>query len=268
MPCKLQATEKPFAAQVMTQPDNDVVAINTPGQNSKAVAEMAFRLLAMRMRRGADGATGHELYGRKLGLVGFGQCVAHAANSFGVEMHLKLHENRGWGAESVSSQEEIFKQCGAESVSSQDEIFKRCDFVSLHIPATAQTKNSIGQSLISSLPKGGCLINIAGSEVLDEVGLTEALLARPDLAYITDVPLGDARKMQQRLGNNFAKQVFSTRALLRLCSFTAETNDDVGSAAARQIFDFGKADVSPVNRKLADFKATKVPAKHILASKL
>jgi len=222
--------------------ERNVVAMNTPGQNSNAVAEMVFGLMVMRMRNSYDGSTGRELRGRKLGLIGcglVGQYVAKIAQGFGMEVHafdpfLKPHE---------------IKAKGAKPVSTQEEIFKCCDFVSLHIPATEQTKNSIGYDKINSMPRGGCLINTARVEVVDEDGLTKALLERDDLGYITDVQLKDKAQVEKILGANFAKQVLSTPK--KMGAQTAEANDNAGSAAARQIIDFfEKGDVTcQVNKK-------------------
>lgn len=222
--------------------EKNVVAMNTPGQNSNAVAEMAFGLMVMRMRNNYDASTGRELRGRKLGLIGFGlvgQYMAKIAQGFGVEVHaydpfLKPHE---------------IKAKGGNPVSTQEEIFKMCDFVSLHVPATEQTKNSIGFDKINSMPQGGCLINTARVEVVDEAGLIKALSARSDLGYITDVQLKDKAEVEKALGANFAKQVISTPK--KMGAQTSEANDNAGSAAARQIIAFfEKGDVScQVNKK-------------------
>lgn len=222
--------------------ENGVVAMNTPGQNSNAVAEMAFGLLVMHLRNHYDGSTGRELRGLKLGLVGCGlvaMYMAKIAKGFGLEVFatdpfLKPHE---------------IKARGAEPLANKEEIFAKCDFVSLHVPATPTTKGYINQEIISSLPKGGCLINTARLEVVDEAGLTEALAARPDLGYITDVQLADANKVKERLGDNFSRQILSTPK--KMGAQTFEANDNAGTAAARQIIAFfEQGDVScQVNRK-------------------
>merc|ERR1712061_427538 len=137
---------------------------------------------------------------------------------------------------------------GAEPMSTKEELFSTCDFVSLHIPATPETTGSIGKALISRLPKDGCLINTARLEVVDEAGLTEALLARPDLGYISDVQLVDAAALKEKLGDKFAKQVHFTPK--KMGAQTAEANNNCAGAAARQIVDFfAKGDVTAqVNR--------------------
>merc|ERR1739844_325103 len=140
------------------------------------------------------------------------------------------------------------KAKGAVPASSKEDIFTNCDFVSLHIPATPETTGSIGKDLLMRLPKDGALINTARLEVVDENGLIEALLARTDLGYISDVQLNNAEAMKEKLGDRFSKQVHYTPK--KMGAQTAEANNNCAGAAARQIVDFfSKGDVScQVNR--------------------
>jgi phosphoserine aminotransferase len=210
--------------------ERNVVAMNTPGQNSNAVAELAFGMLVMHVRNHFDGSTGRELRGRRLGLVGCGQVsqyMTKVAKGFGMLVS---------GIDPFLTPKQI-KAIGADPVSSMEELFSTCDFVSLHIPATKETRNSIGRDLLQRLPADGGLINTARLEVVDEDALTEILLARPDLAYITDVQLANKAKVQERLGEKqFAKQIISTPK--KMGAQTAEANNNAGGAAARQIVDF------------------------------
>ena len=221
--------------------EKSVVAMNTPGMNSNAVAELAFGMMVKHFRNSYDGTSGRELRGRKLGLIGCGlvsNMMIKIAKGFGVECmavdpYMKPDEIRARGAEPCASKEDIFSTC---------------DFVSLHIPATPETTGSINKELIMRLPKDGLLINTARLEVVDEAGLTQALVERADLGYISDVQLADAAAMKEKLGDRFAKQVHYTPK--KMGAQTAEANNNCAGAAARQIVDFfRKGDVScQVNR--------------------
>jgi len=221
--------------------EKKVVAMNTPGMNSNAVAELAFGMMVMHYRNNYDGTSGRELRGRTLGLIGCGLVgvqMIKIAKGFGVDV---------LACDPYLKPDEI-KARGASPCASKEDIFTKCDFVSLHIPATPETTGSIGKDLISRLPKDGCLINTARLEVVDEAGLTETLLSRPDLGYISDVQLNDAATMKAALGDKFAKQVHFTPK--KMGAQTAEANNNCAGAAARQIVDFfSKGDVScQVNR--------------------
>jgi len=219
----------------------NVVAMNTPGMNSNAVAELAFGMMLMHYRNKYDGTSGRELRGRKLGLVGCGAVgvmMIKVAKGFGVDVlacdpYLKPDEIRARGAEPSATKEDLFSAC---------------DFISLHIPATPETTGSIGKDLISRLPKDGCLINTARVEVVDEKALGEVLAGRPDLAYISDVQLQDKAALQAALGDKFEKQIHFTPK--KMGAQTAEANNNCAGAAGRQIVDFfAKGDVKcQVNR--------------------
>lgn len=207
-----------------------VVAMNTPGMNANAVAELAFGMLLSHCRNGFDGTSGREVRGRSLGLVGCGMVGAQMikiAKGFGVKVY---------AVDPFLTEEQIRVQ-GAEPLPSKEELFKKCDFVSLHMPGTPETKGSIGQQLIGSMPKDGVLINTARLEVVDEAGLIATLLARPDLGYVSDVQLQDAAKVKESLGDvKFAKQVHCTPK--KMGAQTSEANNNCCGAAAKQIAEF------------------------------
>jgi len=218
-----------------------VVAMNTPGMNSNAVAELAFGMMLMHYRNSYDGTSGRELTGRKLGLVGCGMV--------GVQM-IKIAKGFGVKVLAVDPflKPDDIRARGAEPCASKEDLFAACDFVSLHIPATPETTGSIGKDLVSKMPKDGCLINTARLEVVDEAGLMGLLLERPDLGYISDVQLQDTAACAAKLGDRFAKQVHCTPK--KMGAQTAEANNNCAGAAAKQIVDFfAKGDVScQVNR--------------------
>ena len=157
-----------------------VVVMNTPGQNSNAVAELVFGLLVFAVRNFYNGKSGTELKGKKLGILAFGQVgrnVARVAKGFDMEVY----------AYDAFCPKEVIEQAGVKAVDNQEALFENCDIVSLHIPATAETKQSINYALCSKLKKGGIVINTARKEVIDEDGLIKLMEERTDLKYITDI---------------------------------------------------------------------------------
>lgn len=198
-----------------------VVVENTPGQNSNAVAELVFGLLVYTVRNFYNGKAGTELKGKKLGILAFGNVgrnVARIAAGFGMDIY----------AYDAFCPKEAIGQAGVHAVESQEELFKLCDVVSLHIPATPETKQSINYSLVNSMKKGGIVINTARKEVINEPELLKLMAEREDIKYITDIkPDADA---------DFAKfegRYFSTPK--KMGAQTAEANINAGIAAARQI---------------------------------
>ena len=202
-----------------------VCVMNTPGQNANAVAELVFGLLVMGMRNLYNGTSGKELKGKKLGILAYGNVgrnVARVAKGFGMEIY----------AYDAFCSASVIEGDGVKAVASAEELFKTCAIVSLHIPATAETKGSINHHLLSLMPKGAIVINTARKEVIDEPGLLQAMAERPDLKYLTDImPAAHAE-----LAERFADRYFSTPK--KMGAQTAEANINAGIAAARQIVDF------------------------------
>ena len=205
---------------------HNVVAENTPGQNSNAVAELVFGLLVFTVRNFYNGKAGSELKGKKLGILAFGNVgrnVARIAKGFGMEV----------AAYDAFCPADVIEAAGVHAVKSQDELFQTYDIVSLHIPATAETIKSIDYKTVNQLPKGGILINTARKEVINEPELLKLLAEREDLKFITDIkPDADA---------DFAKfegRYFSTPK--KMGAQTAEANINAGIAAAKQINAFFK----------------------------
>lgn len=205
---------------------NNVVAENTPGQNSNAVAELVFGLLVFTVRNFYNGKAGSELKGKKLGILAFGNVgrnVARIAKGFGMEV----------AAYDAFCPADVIEAAGVYAVKSQDELFQTCDIVSLHIPATPETIKSIDYKTVNQLPKGGILINTARKEVINEPEFLKLLAEREDLKFITDIkPDADA---------DFAKfegRYFSTPK--KMGAQTAEANINAGIAAAKQINAFFK----------------------------
>lgn len=198
-----------------------VVVENTPGQNANAVAELVFGLLVFTVRNFYNGKSGSELKGKKLGILAFGNVgrnVARIAAGFGMDVY----------AYDAYCPKEAIESAGVKAVDSQDELFKSCDVVSLHIPATAETKQSINYNMVNQMKKGAILINTARKEIINEAELVKLLGERTDLKFITDIkPDADADFAQ------FEGRYFSTPK--KMGAQTAEANTNAGIAAARQI---------------------------------
>ena len=209
---------------------HNVVAENTPGQNSNAVAELVFGLLVFAVRNFYNGKAGTELLGKKLGILAFGNVgrnVARIAKGFGMEV----------SAYDAYCPAEAIEAAGVHAAASQNELFETCDIVSLHIPATAETKQSINKTLVGSMKKGGILINTARKEVINEPELIELLAERTDLKYITDIkPDADAEFAK------FEGRYFSTPK--KMGAQTAEANTNAGLAAANQIVGYIKEGIT------------------------
>ncbi len=201
---------------------HNVVVENTPGQNSNAVAELVFGMMIMAVRNMYNGTSGTELMGKRLGLQAYGQVgrnVARIAKGIGMTI----------SAFDPYCPEQVMLEEGITPVGSVEDLYANNDIVSIHIPATPETKKSIGYDLITRMPKGGVLVNTARKEVIDEEGLVKALEARPDLKYVADVKPDNAAELSEK----FAGRVFFTPK--KMGAQTAEANINAGIAAARQV---------------------------------
>jgi len=201
-----------------------IVAMNTPGQNSNAVAELVMGMLVYAVRNFYNGKSGSELMGKKLGLLAFGNVgrnVARIAKGFGMDVY----------AYDAYCPADAIEAAGVHAVANQAALFEQCDVVSLHIPATAETKKSIGYELVGKMRKGGILVNTARKEVIDEEGLLKLMNERTDLKYISDImPDADAEFKK------FEGRYFATPK--KMGAQTEEANINAGIAAANQISDF------------------------------
>lgn len=204
---------------------HNVVAMNTPGQNANSVAELVFGMLVYGVRNFFNGTSGTELLGKKLGILAFGNVgrnVARIAKGFGMEVM----------AYDAFCPKEVIEQAGVKAVDCQEALFEQCDIVSLHIPATAETRQSINYDLVAKMKKGGILVNTARKEVIDEAGLLRLLTERTDLKYLTDIkPDMDAEFAEKACGRYFATPK-------KMGAQTAEANVNAGIAAANQIVSF------------------------------
>lgn len=200
---------------------------NTPGQNSNAVAELVFGMAVMAVRNMYNGTSGSELKDKRLGIHAFGQVgrnVARIAKGFGMKI----------SALDPYCPDEVMIEAGVTPVHSVEELYSNNDVVSLHIPATAETKKSVGKALLELMPKNGLLINTARKEVIDEDSLAEAMRNRADLKYVADIKPDNAEVLQAE----FSGRVFFTPK--KMGAQTSEANINAGIAAAKQIVAFLK----------------------------
>jgi len=203
-----------------------IVVMNTPGQNSNAVAELALAMMIFMSRNEFTPGTGSEIKGKTLAIPAYGN-VGRLVGCKGKALGMNVI-----AYDPFVSDCNVFTCDGVEKVESLDELYSRADFLSLHIPATEQTKGSIGYELLTRMPKGATLVNTARKEVIDEQGLKRALTEREDLKYVTDV----APECAQELCECFGKRFFATPK--KMGAETAEANINAGLAAARQIVDY------------------------------
>lgn len=204
-----------------------VCVMNTPGQNSNAVAELVFGLMVMAVRNFYNGKAGTELKGKKLGIHAYGNVgrnVARIAKGFGMEVY----------AYDAYCPADVIQADGVTPATSAQALYETCDIVSLHIPATAETKNSIDYELVNRLPQNGILLNTARKEVINEADLLRLMNDRPDIKYITDIMPGH----HEEFADHYPGRYFSTPK--KMGAQTAEANINAGIAAARQIVGFLK----------------------------
>jgi len=202
--------------------EKGIVAMNTPGQNSNAVAELAFGMMLYMARNSFQPGTGIELKGKKIGIHAYGnvgRCVATIAKGFGMEVYAF---DPFVTAEAMAAE-------GVKVCSTVEELYATCNYVSLHIPANDKTKNSINFDLLSKMPKGGVLVNTARKEVIHEADMVKMMTERPDFKYVSDIEPAIAAELKEKFGN----RVFFTPK--KMGAETAEANVNAGLAAARQV---------------------------------
>jgi D-3-phosphoglycerate dehydrogenase / 2-oxoglutarate reductase len=211
--------------------EHKIVAMNTPGQNSNAVAELAIGMMVFISRACFKGGSGSELKGKKLGIHAYGyvgKYVAHIAKGFGMELM----------AFDPFIDRSIMENDGIKAVNSVEELYSNCQYISLHIPANEQTKKSIDFNLMSKMPKGATIINTARKEVISEESLKRMLDERPDFKYISDI----APDCHAEIDGKYEKRYYSTPK--KQGAETSEANINAGLAAANQIVAFLKQGIT------------------------
>ena len=209
--------------------EKGMVVMNTPGQNSNAVAELAFGMMAYYARNFFNGKSGTELKGKSLGIHAYGwvgKNVARIAKGFGMEVY----------AFDPFISKEFIENDGVICVGTVEELYKNCQYISLHIPSNTQTKGSVNYSLLSLMPGKGVLVNTARAEVVNEADLLKIFADRDDFAYLSDVAPANLADFQAA----YASRIFCTPK--KMGAQTEEANVNAGIAAAKQIVAFLKHD--------------------------
>ena len=204
-----------------------VCVMNTPGQNSNAVAELVFGMAIMMIRNNYNGKAGTELKEKSLGIHAYGQVgrnVARIAKGFGMEIY----------AFDAYCPKELIEADGVIPVESPEALYETCNVVSIHIPATPGTRMSINYNLLNRMPKNGLIVNTARKEVINEIELVKVMEDRADLKYVTDIMPDDHEELMEK----FAGRYFTTPK--KMGAQTAEANINAGIAAANQIVGYFK----------------------------
>jgi D-3-phosphoglycerate dehydrogenase len=204
---------------------NEVMVMNTPGQNSNAVAELAIGMMIYQARNHFNGSSGTELKGKTLGIHAYGNVgkyVANIAKGFGMEVF----------AYDPFVQKENIEADGVKVKDSAEDLYANCDYISLHIPANEQTKQSINYALLSKMKKGATLVNTARKEVINEDELIRIFEENESFKYLSDIAPGNKDVLTEK---------FNTRCFFtpkKMGAQTAEANINAGIAAAKQIIAF------------------------------
>jgi D-3-phosphoglycerate dehydrogenase len=206
---------------------HNVIAMNTPGQNSNAVAELAFEMMLYQARNGFSGKSGSELRGKTIGIHAFGNVgkyVAGIAKGFGMDVY----------AYDPFVNEDDIKRYGVIPVNDLKDLYSKCQYISLHMPANDKTKKSIGYDLLKMMPKDAVVVNTARKEVIHEEGLLRIFEERPDFRYLSDVEPDCKAQFEEKYKGRF---IFTAK---KMGAQTEEANINAGVAAAKQIVDYFK----------------------------
>lgn len=202
-----------------------ICVMNTPGQNSNAVAELVFGMMIYIARGCFNGKSGSELRGKKLGIHAYGNVgryVAQIAKGFGMELY----------AFDPFVDAATMKNEGIIPVDSAEALYSMCEYISLHIPATSETKGSIDYNLLMKMPKGATLVNTARKEVINEQDLIKVFNERDDFKYVSDIAPDCAKEIAEKFDGKF---YFTPK---KMGAQTGEANVNAGLAAANQIVAF------------------------------
>jgi len=206
---------------------HNVVAMNTPGQNSNAVAELVFEMMLYQIRGGFSGKSGTELRGKTIGLHAFGNVgkyVADIARGFGMDIY----------AYDPFVSERVMKNNGAKQCINVQELYEKCQYISIHMPSNNITNKSIGYELMKKMPHNAVLVNTARKELIDEEGLLRIFEERSDFSYLSDIEPNCKTVLEEKYKNRF---IFTSK---KMGAQTEESNINAGVAAARQIVDYFK----------------------------
>jgi D-3-phosphoglycerate dehydrogenase len=206
--------------------EHNVVAMNTPGQNSNAVAELVFELILYQIRGGFSGKTsGSELRMKTLGLHGFGNVgkyVADIARGFGMDTYTY----------DPFVSERVMKNNGAKQIITIEELYSKCQYMSIHMPYNERTNKLIGYDLLKRMPPNAVLVNTARKEVIDEIGLLKIFEERQDFCYLSDIEPDCKAVFEEKYKGRY---IFTAK---KMGAQTEEANINAGVAAARQVINY------------------------------
>jgi D-3-phosphoglycerate dehydrogenase len=206
--------------------EHNVIAMNTPGQNSNAVAELVFELLLFQIRGGFNGSkSGSELRMKTLGLHGFGNVgkyVADIARGFGMDTYTY----------DPFVSERVMKNNGAKQCISLEEMYLKCQYVSIHMPYNERTNKLIGYNLMMKMPQNAVLVNTARKEVVNEADLLKVFEERNDFCYLSDIEPDCKAVFEEKYQGRY---IFTAK---KMGAQTEEANINAGVAAARQIISY------------------------------
>ncbi|WP_321290225.1 NAD(P)-dependent oxidoreductase [uncultured Sunxiuqinia sp.] len=204
--------------------EKDVCVMNTPGQNSNAVAELAIGLAIYGLRNFFYGTSGGELRGRTLGLHGYGYVarnVHRIARGFGMDVKVFTRFSKA----QASSE-------GLEVTKSLEELYAVSDVISIHVPARGEHIKSVSMPVLKHLKKNALIVNTARKEVIHEDDLCEFMTERKDVKYLSDIAPDCIDHFQSEFSGRY---FFSPK---KIGAQTSEANINAGVAAAEQIVGF------------------------------
>lgn len=204
---------------------HNIVAMNTPGQNSNAVAELVFEMILYHIRGGFNGKSGTELRSKTIGLHGFGNVgkyVADIAKGFGMDIY----------AYDPLVSEITMKNHSVKQCNSGEELYSKCQYISIHVPCNDKTKKSISYELLKNMPENAVLVNTARKEVIDEAGLLKTFEERSDFSYLSDIAPDCKAVFEDKFKGRF---IFTAK---KMGAQTEEANINAGVASAKQIVDY------------------------------
>jgi len=202
-----------------------VTVMNTPGQNSNAVAELVLGMMVFQARNHFNGTSGNELKGKKIGIHAYGNVgknVSRIAKGFGMDV----------AAFDPFVPKEAIEADGVQVYDKIEDMYAECDYVSLHIPANKHTIKSINYDLLSKMKDGAVLINTARKEVIHEDDLIRIFEDKANFKYVSDIAPDNKGTIAERFEGRF---FFTPK---KMGAQTAEANINAGIAAASQIIKF------------------------------
>ena len=221
-----------------------VVVFNTPGANANAVKELAVCALLLASRGIVDGINwakavedranitkeveagkgafaGCEIAGKTLGVIGLGAIggmVANAANALGMQVI---------GYDPFLSVTNALHLSRAVTLASgYDEIFAKCDYITLHVPATKDTKGFINKAALAAMKNGVRIINLARAELVDSDAMKAAIADGKVASYVVDFPTPELIGTERVI------------SIPHLGASTAESEDNCAVMAAKELVDF------------------------------